>query len=192
MRTIPTLLQRFAMSGFLALGLLAAAPLMIADWGGRVFAQQGAQQGNQDGPKEIQLTEKHIQSYLAAQKDMAVVDAKLEKADPDKPDPKLAAELESVAKKHGFANYGEYDSASTSISMIMSGLDPATKAFSEPPVAIKKEIDAVKDDKKMPKAEKDETLKELNEALKTAKPVQFRENIELVKKYFDKLDGASQ
>ena len=39
-----------------------------------------------------------------------------------------------------------------------------TLGINEPPVAIKKEIDAVKADKKMPKAEKDETLKELNEA----------------------------
>lgn len=186
MRTIPTLLQRFAMSGFLAFGLLAFMPMMLADFGVRALAQQGAQ----DGPKEIKLSEKHIQSYLAAQKDMAVMDEKLEKADPDKPDPKLATELDGVAKKHGFVNYGEYDEVSNSISMIMSGLDPTTKAFSEPPVALKKEIEAVKADKKMPKAEKDETLKGLTEALKTAKPIQFRENIELVKKYYSKLDGG--
>lgn len=188
MRFILTLSQRFAVPGFLALGLIAVTAMTIVDFGGRAFAQQGAQ----DGPKEIRLTEKHIQSYLAAQKDMALMDEKLEKADPDKPDPKLAAELDGVAKKHGFTNYGEYDEVSNSIAMIMSGLDPQTKAFSEPPVAIKKEIDAVKADKKMPKAEKDETLKGLNEALKMAKPVQFRENIELVKKYYDKLDGGKE
>ena len=33
-------------------------------------------------------------------------------------------------------------------------------------------------------------LKELEEALKTAQPIQFPSNVELVKKYYDKIDAA--
>jgi hypothetical protein len=33
-------------------------------------------------------------------------------------------------------------------------------------------------------------LEELNEALKSAQPIQFPGNIELVKKYYDKIDAA--
>ena len=38
--------------------------------------------------------------------------------------------------------------------------------------------------------EKKEILNELNAALKFTKPVQFPENVELIKKYYDKIDGA--
>ena len=78
------------------------------------------------------------------------------------------------------------------ISMIMAGIDPQTKAFTEPTVAIKKEIEEVKADKSIPENEKKQMLDELNEALKTAQPIQHPGNIELVKKYFDKLDAVLQ
>ena len=68
-----------------------------------------AQQG-----KEIKLTEKHIQSFMAAYNDMVKV---YESADPDKPDdPKLEAQAEAIAKKNGFASLAEFDDVSVSIS----------------------------------------------------------------------------
>src|SRR5215831_699841 len=71
--------------------------------------------------KQIKLTEKHIQGFLAASKDMAQL---YNGADPDKPDPQLEAQARAVAKKNGFASLDEYDDASMNISMIMSGIDP--------------------------------------------------------------------
>jgi hypothetical protein len=109
-----------------------------------------------------------------------------------KPDPKILAELESLAKKHGFTSFSEFDAAGANISMIMSGLDPKSKAFSEPSVVIRREIEEVKADKAIFAAEKAQMLKELDDALKTAQPVQFPANIELVKKYFDKLVAVLQ
>jgi hypothetical protein len=134
--------------------------------------------------KQIKLTEKHIQSFIAAYKDMAKV---YEGANLDKPDPKVEAQAEAVAKKNGFASLAEYDDVSTNISMIVSGIDPQTKKFTEPPEQIKKDIAALKADKSVPEAEKKQELAELEAALKDAKPIQFRENIALVLKYFDKL-----
>jgi hypothetical protein len=134
--------------------------------------------------KQIKLTEKHIQGFMAASKDMArLYDA----ADPDKPDPKVDAQAAAVAKKNGFASLAEYDGASMNISMIMFGIDPQTKTFTEPPDQIKKQIAALKIDKSVSEAEKKEDLAELEAALKNAKPIQFKENIALVLKYFDKL-----
>jgi hypothetical protein len=46
---------------------------------------------------------------------------------------------------------------------------------------------ALKGDKSVPEAEKREGLAQLEAALKDAKPVQFKENIALVLKYFDQL-----
>ena len=72
----------------------------------------------------------------------------------------------------------------------MSGIDPKTKEFSQPPEAIKKDIAAVNADTSIPAKEKKEIIDELNMALKFAKPVQFPENVELVKKYYDKIESA--
>jgi hypothetical protein len=134
--------------------------------------------------KQIKLTEKHIQGLMAASKDMAKL---YDGANPDKPDPKVEAQAEAVAKKNGFASLDEYDDVSMNITMIVSGIDPQTKRFTEPPEQIKKEIAALKADKSVPEAEKKEDLAQLEAALKNVKPIQFKENIALVLKYFDKL-----
>jgi hypothetical protein len=134
--------------------------------------------------KQIKLTEKHIQGFMAASKDMAQL---YEGADPDKPDPKMEAQAAAVAKRSGFASLAQYEDVSTNIAMIMSGIDPQTKKFTEPPEQIKNEIAALKADKSVPEAEKKEGLAQLEAALKIAKPIQFKENIALVLKYFDQL-----
>ena len=133
---------------------------------------------------QIKLTEKHIQGFMAAFKDMAKL---YDDADPDKPDPKVEAQAEAIAKKNGFASLDEFDDVSFNISMIISGIDPQTKKFTEPPEQIKKEIAALKADKTVSEAEKKDDLAELEAALKTAKPIQFKENIALVLKHYDKL-----
>jgi hypothetical protein len=139
-----------------------------------------AQQG-----KEIKLTEQHIQSFLSAYNDMVKV---YESADPDKPDDaKVEAQAEAIAKKNGFASLAEFDDVSVSISAVLSGIDPQTRKFTEPPEQLKKEIAALKADKTIPEAQKKQDLAELEAELKTAKPIQFKDNIALVLKYFDKL-----
>jgi hypothetical protein len=134
--------------------------------------------------KQIKLTEKQIQGFMAAYEDMAKL---YDDANADKPDPKVEAQAAALAKKNGFASVAEYDDVSTNIMMIMSGIDPQTKKFTEPPEQIKHEIAALKADKSVSEAEKKEGLAELEAALKIAKPIQFKENITLVLKYFDQL-----
>jgi hypothetical protein len=165
--------------GFLGVLFSALLALALFDPGGATAQEV----------KQIKLTEKHIQGFMAASKDMAQL---YEGANPDKPDPKVEAQAGVVAKKNGFASLAEYDDASMNISMIMSGIDPQTKKFTEPPEQIKKEITALKADKSVPEAEKKEGLAQLEAALKNAKPVQFKENIALVLKYFDKLAPLMQ
>jgi esterase/lipase len=163
------------------LGALFSSLLALALFNpGAVTAQEA---------KQIKLTEKHIQGFLAASKDMAQL---YNGADPDKPDPQLEAQARAVAKKNGFASLDEYDDASMNISMIMFGIDPQTQKFTEPPEQIKKEIAALKADKSVPQAEKREGLAQLESALKNARPVQFKENIALVLKYFDQLAPLMQ
>jgi hypothetical protein len=159
------------------LGLLFAAALLLPPAGG-AHAQAVTQ---------IALTEKQVQAFIAAQPDLAALNEKYQDADPDKPDPKIAAEVEAAVKKHGFAGTAEYDDVTANILMVISGLDPETKAFVEAPDAIKQEIDAIRADKSIPAKDKKQMLDELNAALKDAQPLQHRGNIELVKKYYDQL-----
>jgi hypothetical protein len=115
--------------------------------------------------KQIKLTEKHIQGFMATYEDMAKL---YESANPE-PDPKVEAQAAAVAKKNGFASLDEYDDVSFNISMIMSGIDRQTKKFTEPPEQIKKEIAALKADQSVPEADKKERLAQLEAALKKRK-----------------------
>src|SRR5205809_5343790 len=135
--------------------------------------------------KQIKLTDKHIQGFMAAYEDIARL---YDGAESDKPeDPKVEAQANAVAKKNGFTSLAQYDDVLMNIAMIMSGLDPQTKKFTEPPEQIKNEIAGLKADKSVPEAAKKEGLTQLEAALKNAKPIQFKENIALVLKYFDQL-----
>jgi hypothetical protein len=134
--------------------------------------------------KEIKLTEKHIQGFIAAHDDLMKL---FDSSSPDNSDPKVEAQAEAIVRKNGFANLAEHDIVSINISMIMSGIDPQTKRFTEPPEQIRKEIAALKGDKSVPEAQKKQVLAQLESELKNVKPIQFKENVALVLKYFDKL-----
>jgi hypothetical protein len=131
--------------------------------------------------KHIKLTEKYIQDFMAAAKDIANLN---DDANPDQP--------EAIAKRNGFASLAKYEDVGMNISIIMSGIDPQTKKFTEPPEQIKKQIAALKADKSVPEREKKDDLEELETALKAARPIQFKENITLVLKYFDELTPLMQ
>jgi hypothetical protein len=128
-------------------------------------------------------------AFIAVFEDVAQL---YDRASQDKPDPKLEAQAEALVKQNGFANLAEYDDVSMNIALIMAGIDPQTKKFTEPPEQIKQQIDAVKSDKSIPEAEKKEDLEQLGTALKSAKPIQFKDNISLVRKYYDRLTELMQ
>jgi hypothetical protein len=179
---------RIARRGLLgALGSVLLALVLLDP--GTASAQQPAPPPPAPPFKQIKLTDKQVQGLIAAFADMGKL---YENVDPDKPDPKVQAQAEALAKKNGFASLDEYDEVSYNVSIIVSGIDPQTKKFSEPPEQIKKEIAALKADKTVKDADKKEGLAQLEAALKTAKPIQFKDNIALVLKYFDKLSPLMQ
>jgi len=139
--------------------------------------------------KQIRLTDKHIQGFIAAHDAMSKL---YEGVSVDNSDPKIEKQAEAIVKKNGFASLDEHDVVSMNISMIMSGIDPQTKKFLEPPDQIKHDIALLKADKSVPEARKKEDLAQLEAALKTSKPIAFKENIALVLKYYDKLPPLFQ
>src|SRR5262249_18469000 len=99
--------------------------------------------------RQIKLTEKQVQGFIAAQKDLAPIMEKIQGATTDQVDPKVQAQLEAAVKKSGFKDMAEYDEVAANISMVMAGIDPQTKTFTDPQAAIKKEIADVTADKTM-------------------------------------------
>jgi hypothetical protein len=174
-------------------GLAAFVAVLSADHalaqGKQASPQQAPAQGAPQPPpalKQIALTDKQVEGVLAASKDMDAAAAKL--PENAKPDPKILAQLDGVAKKNGFAGYDEYNNVVDNVSMVLAGFDPATKKYVGPEAVIKAQIVQIQADKKMPAKDKTAALADLNEALKTpAPPITNKGNIELVSKYYDKL-----
>ena len=137
---------------------------------------------------QIKLSENQIQRFIAAQDDMSLLVEKMDAGSLEHANTEYDAKLDAITKKHGFKNLAEFDRVATNVSIIMAGIDPETKVFTEPQLAIKKEIEDVSADKSISPREKSEMLEQLNEAFKAAEPIRFPANIELAKKHYDKLE----
>jgi hypothetical protein len=178
-----------------ALGIAGLAVLIAIASAGGALAQAKQAPPAQAAPaqppavKQVALTDKQIDGVLAAQKDMDAIIEKL--PENAKPDPKVAAQLDGVAKKNGFASYDEYNNVVDNISIVLAGFDPATKKYVGTEALIKTQIAQVQADKKMPAKDKKQALADLDEALKSpAPPIENKGNIDLVAKYYDKLADA--
>ena len=142
--------------------------------------------------KQIELTEKQIESLLAAQKEMDAVTGKLPEGAADQPDAKLQAQLEGIARKNGFTDMNEFGAVYDNVSFVISGIDPKTKAFIEPSEAMKKQMAALQADTKIPAKDKKAMLDDMGSVLKSLEPVKFPGNITLVTKYYDRLGPLFQ
>src|SRR6266403_1474820 len=182
--TEETSMRKFVrpLAGALSIAWLVAAMAMLS-------SAAALAQGKQAPPKQMALTDKQIEGVLAAAKEMDAITAKL--PDNAKPDPKITAQLEAVAKRNSFASYDEYNNVLDNISIVLAGFDPATKKYVGTETVIKAQIAQVQADKKMSAEDKKEALADLNDALKSlAPPIENKGNIDLVANYYDKLAAA--
>lgn len=128
--------------------------------------------------KQIALTEKQVERFIAAQPKMSAA--------------RTEEEAEAVAREYGFTGVDEHDDVEANILLLLDGIDPQSRSFLEPPVQIKRRIEETKADKSLPEAARKQTLAELNEALKNAKPILYPANVELVQRYYGKIQAALQ
>jgi hypothetical protein len=139
--------------------------------------------------KQMALTDKQIDGVLAAQKDIDEITQKLPASAP--PSPKAVAQLDAVAKKHGFASFDEYNDVVDNITLVLSGIDPVSKKYVGFDAATKAQIAEVQANKQMSAKDKKGALAELNESLKSPTlPITNKGNIDLVVKNYDKLSDA--
>jgi hypothetical protein len=126
--------------------------------------------------KQIALSEKQVERFIAAQRKMASARAE--------------DEFEAIAKEYGFTGIEEHDEVEANILLLLEGFDPKSRAFLEPPVQVKRLIEETKVNKSLAEDERKRELDELTEALKSAKPIEYPANVELIRKYYDKLQAA--
>ena len=176
----------------LSMACLAVSIAAVTPTGALAQAKQQmapAPQGAPPALKQIALTDKQVQGVLAAQKDMDAITDKL--PENAKPDPKVTAQLDGVAKKNGFAGYDEYNDVVDNIGMVMSGIDSTSKKYVGLAAVTKAQIAEVQADKKMSAKDKKEALEELNQTLKQPEPtIDNKGNIDLVVKNYDKLEAV--
>jgi hypothetical protein len=139
--------------------------------------------------KQMALTKNQIEGVLAAQKDMDAINEK--QSEHAMPYLIVTEQLENAAKKHGFASYDEYNNVVDNVSLVFAGFDPTTKKYIGSEAVIRAQIAQVEAVKNVPTEEKEKTLAELNNALKSpAPPVDSKGNIDLVAEYYDRLAEA--
>ncbi len=154
-----------------------------------VFASLPTSVTAQIAETQIELTERNIEGFITGQRAVLAILEKMQGATfSDQALAKYRAEREDVIKKHGFKNFKEYEAVAANILIVMAGIDPRTKQFTDPHAAIRQEIETIRADKAIRSSEKKQLLEKLNEALKSTQPIQFPTNIELVRKHYDAID----
>ena len=180
-----------------AICLAAMSPGVLA--GTSAFAEDVHPDAQQEAPKDtheepikqIKLSEQQVTNFISAQPDLATVAGKLQQAGND-PEAALRAELDGIAKKHGFASFTELDDVAANVAIVMAGLDAQSGAFTDPLDALKKELADVTADASIPEKDKKQLVQELGDAIKTTPPLEHKENVDIVKAHRNEIEKALQ
>ena len=136
-------------------------------------------------PPQIPLMAQQIEGFIKGNREVSALFAKIE--DAESPDPKMLDGLDEAARKYGFKDFADFDQVAETIDVVMDGIDPRTRQFTQPPDRIKKQIAEAEANKRLSEEDRKELLEELNEALESAQVVQYPDNVALVIKYYSRL-----
>lgn len=137
---------------------------------------------------QIQLTDKQVISYIEAQSDFAPLAGRLAEGG-EKPDDALTKQLEDIAKKHGFANFAEFEDVGANITIVLDGLDRSNGTYIDPIDKMKQELEDIKKDDSIPPEDKKLAIDDLTAEIASAQPLKFKENIDVVKKHMAELEA---
>lgn len=164
------------------------APLAIVVCAGLgLWALGGSEARAQDDLKQIELNDKLVSSFIAAQKDFAPLSSKLAEGG-DKPDAALTAQLEEIAKKNGFASFAEFEDVGANITIVLDGLDRSSGTYTDPAEKMKKELEEIKADDSIPADDKKLAVDDLTQEIAAAQPLKYKNNIDVVKKHIAELE----
>jgi len=151
------------------------------------LSMAGASSASAQQLKQIKLTDAQVESFIAAQADFAPLAEKLREGG-EKPDPSLKGQLDDIAKKHGFKDFSEFEDVGANVTVVLDGLDAKTGSYVDPVEKMKKERDEIKADTSIPENDKKLALDDLEQEIAAAQPLQFKENVEVVKKHREAID----
>ena len=138
--------------------------------------------------RQVRLTDQHVKGFIEAQKDLQPLSSRLLEGG-EKPEDSLISELESIAKKHGFTSFLEMEEVGANISIVLDGLDRKSGIYTDPIERMKLELEHIQADASIGEEDKKLVVEDLKEEIAAAKPLEFPENVEVVKKYQDALES---
>lgn len=183
-----TFFRRLIAAAVFVAATFAMQMLPAAAQGNRPQGQRPAQQQPAE-PEEteieqIELTERQIDAFIATEKEIAPITAKLKgNAQPTK---QMMSQMEAIAKKNGFKDFDEFGDVGANIGMVFGGIDPQSKKY-DPEELIRREIAAVQGNNKIPAKQKQQILKDLQQASTSVPKLKYPPNAELVAKNYDGL-----
>lgn len=142
----------------------------------------------QEDFKQIELTDSHVTSFIAAQKDYEPLAKKLMEAG-ENVDDALSKELDAVAKKHGFADFAEFEDIGANITLVLDGYDRSTGEFTDPKTLMQKELEEIKADDSIPANEKKEIIADLEQEIAAVPPLKHPSNVDVVKKHIKEIEA---
>jgi hypothetical protein len=188
-----TFLKRLTAAAGFALAVFVMQPVSVEAQGNRPQrqaqppSQQQAQPEEEAEVEQIELTQNHIDAFIATQKEITPITAKLNpNAQPSK---QMMAQMESIAKKNGFKDFDEFGDVGANIGLVFGGIDPLSKKY-EPARLIERTIAAVNADKKIPAAQKKQILQELQQASTAMPTLKYPANADLIANNYDRLKSV--
>lgn len=170
--------------------LVATAILAVAQLAAPVAAQD--RNDAETGPlTQIELTDAHMTRFIAMQTDLVALGKEIE-ASEEQPNPKLNEKLTELAKKNGFKTFDEFDDVAATVSLVMEGLDPDTKEYTDPKESIAADIEDAKQDTTLTDEERKQVIADLEEARETTPDVKFPTNVDMVRKYAEQIEQILQ
>lgn len=142
----------------------------------------------QEDFKQIELTDKMVTSFIAAQKDYEPLTKKLVDAG-DEVDKGLTKELDAVAKKHGFADFAEFEDVGANITLVLDGYDRESGQFTDPKTLMQKELEEIKADDSIPADEKKAIIADQEELIASVPPLKYSTNVDIVKKHISEIEA---
>ncbi len=174
-------------TGFRNLSVLFAIVLAVAAAAPLASAQQStSEQADIDNFEQVQLTDAQVKGYIAASPRLSELFDRMDSAG-NNPDPKLDAELEALARKHGFKNYDELETVGSNIGFVMSGINEEDGSFREPLEVLQEELAAVEADASIAAEEKQQLIASIKESITLTPKLKYPGNVNAVKAHLKAL-----
>jgi len=141
--------------------------------------------------EQMPLAEKHILALLASADEIDQVRENSEDGFYNT-GPETTAKLDAIARKNGLAGYGEYKAIRANVILVFSGYDWVIGRYVGREKLIRNRVARARVDRSLSAEQKKDEIESLNaQRVCTLPEVKYTANIEIVRKYYARLDASS-